>query len=100
MLTILLFQVVPLVLGMEIARRNESLSARLARPIGIAAILSLVLILALIALPGAKAVAALLGTRSLAATVVLSAAALGVGWWLGGPRLDLTATGRSARRER
>lgn len=84
-LTILLFQLLPLLVGIEIRRRNELVAAAFVRPLGIASTFSLLVIVALVAVRGAKAVASLLGTGSLGAILVLNLGALTVGWLCGGP---------------
>jgi bile acid:Na+ symporter, BASS family len=90
--TILLAQLVPLFAGLLIGRRSERLRVALLRPVGIVSGLALVLLVVLIAVPGAKALATVFGTRAILAILSLEVLALATGWYLGGPRPETRRT--------
>jgi BASS family bile acid:Na+ symporter len=90
--TILLAQVLPLFAGLLIGRRSERLRAVLVRPVSIVAGLALLVLVAMIAIPGAKALATVFGTRANVAILSLEVLALAVGWYLGGPRPEARRT--------
>lgn len=90
--TILLAQVVPLFAGLLIGRRSERLRAALVRPVSIVAGVALVVLVAMIAIPGAKALATVFGTRANVAILSLEVLSLATGWYLGGPRPETRRT--------
>jgi BASS family bile acid:Na+ symporter len=90
--TILVAQLVPLLAGVLIGRRNERLRTALIRPVAIIATIALVVLVALIVVPGGKALAAVFGTGAIVAILALEIISLGLGWWLGGPRPETRRT--------
>jgi bile acid:Na+ symporter, BASS family len=90
--TILLAQLVPLFAGLLIGRRSERLRIALLRPVGIVSGLALVVLVVLIAVPGAKALATVFGTRAIVAILSLQVLSLATGWYLGGPRPETRRT--------
>lgn len=90
--TLLLTQLLPLLAGIVIGRRSERLRAALLRPVGIVSILALLLLVVLIAVPGAKALATVFGTGANLAILTLIVLSLMTGWYLGGPQPETRRT--------
>jgi bile acid:Na+ symporter, BASS family len=90
--TILLVQLLPLLAGIAIGRRSERLRTALLPPAQLASTLALLAVVVLIAVPAAKALGTLFGTRALAAILSLSILGLGLGWSLGGPMPETRRT--------
>jgi bile acid:Na+ symporter, BASS family len=89
---LVLFQLVPLLVGILIAARAPTLGAKLARPFNFIAILSLVALVVLIAPTMAKSVAVVFGSRGLLADLCVVVLSVVAGWLLGGPEAEFRRT--------
>ena len=81
----LAFQLVPLLAGLEIRRRNERLASSLIRPVLAVAYVALLALVVTLLVHEASAIGALLGTRTFAAILLLCVLNLAAGWFAGGP---------------
>jgi bile acid:Na+ symporter, BASS family len=92
LITLVLFQLVPLLIGMGIADRAPAVAAKIRRP---TSLLFLVAVLALLVLLGPaliKAVTGVYGSRGMLAELVAVLVCIGVGWLLGGPEAPYRVT--------
>ena len=90
--TLVIFQLVPLLIGLLIADRAPAVAQKLQRPLGL---LFLVAILALLVVLGPallKAVASVYGSRGIWAMLVIVLLSVGTGWILGGPEVRYRRT--------
>lgn len=85
MMTLVLFQVVPLLLGIAVGNRAPGVAARLGRPIELVFFASIVILLGLLIPTIAKDVAAIYGSGGMWAAFCLVVLSLLAGWVLGGP---------------
>lgn len=92
LVTLVLFELVPLLIGMVVAERAPDVAGKLLRPLTLAVGLILVALLIVVAPAIGKAVATVYGTSGLISallTIVVSAA---LGWLLGGPETPFRNT--------
>jgi bile acid:Na+ symporter, BASS family len=83
--TLVLFQLVPLLAGMVVGYRLPELAARLGRPMQILFFASAAVLLILLAPQIARDVASVYGSLAIAASFCLVALSMITGWLLGGP---------------
>lgn len=83
--SLVLFQLVPLLIGMAVARRAPAVAERLARPVRIIFVVTLIALLALLAPAIAKSVGSVYGSRAILTMFVLVVLSIVTGWLLGGP---------------
>lgn len=91
-ITLVCFQLVPLLAGLSISSRAPALAAKLQRPL---LLVFLVAVIALVAILGpalVKAVASVYGSRGMWATLVLVLLSVATGWILGGPQVEYRRT--------
>ena len=86
------FQLVPLIVGYLIAERAPALAAKLARPLTIVFVVAVVALFALLGPKLVTAVAAVYGSRGLWAILVLVLLSIATGWVLGGPKPEYRRT--------
>ena len=92
LLTLALFQLLPLIAGMTLRARAPALATRLEAPLHIVFLLSLLTVLVLLAPTIGKALATTFGTSGITVAAVLVAVSLGAGWLLGGSARDERVT--------
>lgn len=83
--TLLLFQLVPLFSGIAVARRLPGTAAKLARPVQMTFFVTLLAVLALFTPTLVRDVGLVVGSRGIWAMLVLTLFSMTLGWWLGGP---------------
>ena len=83
--TLLLFQVLPLLIGIVIGERAPSIASRLKRIAGLVFFVTLLLVVVLLAPKFISSVAAVYGSHGMLAMLCLSVLAMATGWLLGGP---------------
>jgi bile acid:Na+ symporter, BASS family len=83
--SLLLFQLLPLLIGMVLARRTPGVAERLARPVGVIFLVTLIALLSFLAPAIAKSVASVYGSRAILAMLVVVVLSIVTGWILGGP---------------
>jgi bile acid:Na+ symporter, BASS family len=88
---LLLFLVVPLMLGRALQRRSERAAPKLARLLGVLSILLFVVVTVLTASIKSAAMKSV-GAGALVAIVLLVVASWGIGWLLGGPAIETRKT--------
>jgi len=86
--TLVLFQLLPLILGIAVGERFPALTSRLGRPIQIIFFVAVAGLLALLAPQFARDVVSIYGSGGLMAMLMLSLLAMAVGWLLGGPEAE------------
>lgn len=86
------FQLVPLLVGYLIVGRVPALAAKLQRPLSVVFLLAVVALFALIGPKLFTAVAAVYGSRGMWAILVLVLLSIAIGWLLGGPRPEYRRT--------
>jgi bile acid:Na+ symporter, BASS family len=92
LVTLVGFQLVPLLVGLLIANRAPKLAAKLRRPLLLLFVVAIVALLVILGPALMKAVAAVYGSRVMWATLVLVLLSLGTGWILGGPQVQYRRT--------
>jgi BASS family bile acid:Na+ symporter len=85
LLTLVLFQLVPLLLGIVVGQRNAKLSERLARPLQILFFASALVLVAVLSPQLARDISLVYGSRGMWAMLSIVLLSLGIGWLLGGP---------------
>ncbi|HEV3091741.1 MAG TPA: bile acid:sodium symporter [Candidatus Cybelea sp.] len=83
--TMLLFQLLPLLLGMLVGERAPAFAERLGRPLQLVFLLSALAVVVVLAPMVAHSVAEIYGSHAMWATLCLVLLSLGTGWLLGGP---------------
>jgi len=83
--TLLLFQLLPLLVGITIGTKVPSVAARLSRIAQIVFLITVVVVLALLAPKLAAGVAAVYGSRGMWAMLCITILSMFTGWLLGGP---------------
>lgn len=83
--TLLLFQFVPLMLGILVGERFPAAADKLERPIQIVFLAAVLALLILLAPTLGHDVALVYGSRGMWAMLILVLLSMAVGWWLGGP---------------
>ena len=91
-MTLVLFQLVPIVLGVLVADRVPALAAKLQRPMLILFLITLVALLAMLAPKLISDVKSVYGSRGMFAALILTLLAVGTGWLLGGPEREYRRT--------
>jgi predicted Na+-dependent transporter len=90
--TLVVFQLVPLLVGLLIANRAPKLAAKLRRPLMLLFVVAVVALLVILGPTLVKAVASVYGSRGMWATLVLVLLSVGTGWILGGPSIQYRRT--------
>ncbi|MFY9739716.1 MAG: hypothetical protein WAK11_11780 [Candidatus Cybelea sp.] len=90
--TLIVFQLVPLLAGLLIADRAPNLATRLRRPLLLLFFLAIVALLVILGPTLVKAIASVYGSRVMWATLVLVLLCVGSGWILGGPSIQYRRT--------
>ncbi|MGC9991030.1 MAG: hypothetical protein ABSD52_01365 [Candidatus Cybelea sp.] len=84
--TLVGFQLVPLVVGLLIADRAPKLAAKLRRPLTLLFVVAVVALMVILGPTLVRAVASVYGSRGMWAILVLVLLSVGTGWILGGPQ--------------
>jgi BASS family bile acid:Na+ symporter len=84
-LTLVLFQLVPLLLGVIVAERMPELAAKLQRPLRLVFLLALVVLLVVLLPKIVRDVAEVFGSRGMVTMLCIVLLSLGTGWLLGAP---------------
>ncbi len=84
-LTLVLFQLVPLLIGIVIGGRFPALAARLGRPAQIVFFAAVILLIALLSPRLVKDVTMVYGTLGMLASLLLVLLSMAIGWLFGGP---------------
>ncbi len=90
--TLVGFQLAPLLVGLLIASRAPKLAIKLRRPLLLLFVVSVVALLVILGPTLVKAVASVYGSRALWAMLVLVLLSVGTGWILGGPSIQYRRT--------
>ena len=90
--TLVVFQLVPLLIGYLIADRAPALAANLKRPFTLIFVIAVIALLVLVGPALVKAVASVYGSRGMWASLVLVLLSIGTGWLLGGPEGEYRRT--------
>jgi BASS family bile acid:Na+ symporter len=90
--TLVGFQLVPLLVGLLIANRAPKLAAKLRRPLMLLFVVAVVALLVILGPTLVKAVASVYGSRGMWAMLVLVLLSVGTGWILGGPAIQSRRT--------
>ena len=90
--TLVLFQLVPLLIGIFVNDRAPELAARLVRLFAVIAVVALVMVLALLAPAIAKALASVYGSRGMLTELVIVVLSAITGWSLGRPEPEYSRT--------
>lgn len=85
LVSLLGFQLVPLLLGIFTGNRAPALAERLQRPLGIAVAVLVLALLVLLGRPLGHAVMSVYGSRGMFAMLTLTLLSMAIGWLLGGP---------------
>lgn len=85
-LTLVIFQLVPLSIGMLTAQRAPQLAAKLVRPLAFVVTIAIVAVLVVLAPSLIKAAATVYGSYGTAAALAIVLFSLAMGWLLGGPQ--------------
>lgn len=91
-LTLVVFQLLPLLVGLLISDRAPALAAKLQRPLALVFFVALAALLVFLGPALTKAVATVYGSRGMWAILVLVLLSIGVGWLLGGPEVEYRRT--------
>lgn len=91
-MTLVLFQLVPIVLGVVVADRAPGLAAKLERPMLILFLVTLVALLAMLAPTLIADVKSVYGSRGMFAALLLTVLAIGTGWLFGGSEREYRRT--------
>jgi bile acid:Na+ symporter, BASS family len=89
---LVVFQLVPLVVGLLLGDRAPTLAGKLKRPLTLIWILAIVVLIAMLGPGLIKAIAAVYGSHGILAMVTLVLLSVGVGWLLGGPHSEYRRT--------
>ena len=84
--SLLLFQLIPLLLGVLGAAFAPAIAEKLKKPLGRLTMLSLLALVAVLAPAIVRSVAAVFGSRGIIAAIAIDVVSLTSGWLLGGPR--------------
>jgi BASS family bile acid:Na+ symporter len=91
-MTLVVFQLLPLLAGIYISFRSPQLAEALAKPQGLFFIVSLLVLLIFLSPELVKSVATVYGTRGILAMVIIVVLSIVTGWLLGGPDLKFRRT--------
>jgi BASS family bile acid:Na+ symporter len=86
--SLIFLMMLPLAIGLLVKARLSGLAAKAQAPLSRLSMLSLSLLIALLLITNMQNVLSLYGTRGVLASIFFVAAGSGIGWLLGGPRLD------------
>jgi bile acid:Na+ symporter, BASS family len=89
---LVVFQLVPLLLGMLIAERAPEIATRLERPLGIIVVIVLLVVLVLLVPVLIRSIATIYGSFGIWAMLCLVLLSLITGWLLGGPQREYRRT--------
>jgi predicted Na+-dependent transporter len=92
LVTLVGFQLVPLLVGLLLANRAPKLAAKLRRPFLLLFVVAVVALLVILGPTLVKAVASVYGSHGMWATLVLVLLSIGTGWILGGPQVQYRRT--------
>jgi BASS family bile acid:Na+ symporter len=84
-LTLVLFQLLPLLLGIMIGERLPALAARLTAPFNYAFLVATIALVALLSRAIIHGIASVYGSRGMLAMLTLTLLSMAIGWLLGGP---------------
>jgi BASS family bile acid:Na+ symporter len=90
--TLVLFQLIPLIVGIIVGEVAPSLAGRLARPLGLLFLVALVVLLVMLAPAIMKAITSVYGSRGMLAMLVVVVLSVATGWLLGGPEPEFRRT--------
>src|SRR5262249_54758931 len=90
--TIAVFQLLPLLIGMLVADRAPTLAAKLDRPLTFLLLIALLAFIILVIPELAKGVASVYGTRGILAMLVIVILSLATGWFFGGSEREYRRT--------
>lgn len=91
-LSLVVFQLIPLLLGILVRGRAPGLAARLERPLGIVVLVAVVVLLGLLARQIGGAIASVYGSLGILTMIAIVALSLVTGWALGGPQREFRRT--------
>lgn len=86
--TLVLFQLVPLLVGIAVGERAPALADRLSRPVQILFFVAIIALLGILTPKLIASVATVFGSNGMAAMLCLVLLSLGTGWLLGGPERE------------
>ena len=92
LITLGLFQLVPLVLGLAIASSNPALAARLQRPLGLLFLVAVVVLVVVLGPTLVRDVGEVYGTHGIWAIIILVVLSSIAGWLVGGPEIEYRRT--------
>lgn len=92
LVTLVVFQLVPLLVGLLVADKAPALAAKLQRPLTLIFILAVVALFAMLGPGLIKAVATVYGSRGIIAMFALVLLSVAVGWLFGGPQVQYRRT--------
>lgn len=90
--TLVVFQLVPLLIGYLIADHAPALAGKLKRPFTLIFVIAVIALFVLVGPALVKAVASVYGSRGMWASLVLVLLSIGTGWLLGGPEVEYRRT--------
>lgn len=92
LVTLVLFQLLPLIIGAVVRTRAPSAADRLERPLSLVFLVAAAALIVLLAPTIGKAIGTIYGTGGLLAAVILALLSLVTGWFLGGAKRDFRST--------
>lgn len=92
LISLLLFQVVPLLLGVLLGDRAPAAAGKLVRPLTLVTLASLLALLVMLAPAIAKSVETVYGSRGMITELALVVLSIATGWVLGGPQIEYQHT--------
>jgi BASS family bile acid:Na+ symporter len=92
LVTLVLFELLPLVIGVVVRDRATMIADRLERPAQFLFLLMIVVILAKLAPAIGKSLGTIWGTGGILAAIIIALMSLATGWFLGGPDRDFRST--------
>jgi predicted Na+-dependent transporter len=90
--TLVTFQLVPLLVGLLIADRASALAAKLRRPLMLLFFVAVIVLLGMLSPALVKAVSSVYGSHAMLAALALVLLSVGTGWILGGPQVHYRRT--------
>jgi BASS family bile acid:Na+ symporter len=92
LISLILFQLLPLLVGMIISDRAPRSAEKLAKLFGIVFLVSVIALIVLLAATIGKSVASVYGSRGMLADATVVILSIVTGWLLGGPKLEFRRT--------
>ena len=92
LVTLVLFQLLPMAIGAYVHERDQALADRLERPVQIVFLLAAVTLLILIGPSIGKAIGVIYGSNGIEAAIIMAVVSMATGWYLGGPERDFRHT--------